>query len=232
MAPVKQTEEAIALDHENREEQSEEDDRSLVGFKSLLWHGGSVYDAWFSCASNQALIKQTHNFNFNGSIGDFSYNIRTFFFCRLPKFCLLCPTLSLNWGCFQGLFCRFSMGFLGAGRPIWSVFCMLSIEAGRRRRMLASRTMSSRSKKQSNFVFFFVFCFYEDPNSWFIWWKCFGYSGLKCWMVFLGLIGKRLDWLLIVLSSSLALSSSLLPVQGPPFFFFFSNLRSVAEVLR
>lgn len=20
----------------------------------LLWHGGSVYDAWFSCASNQA----------------------------------------------------------------------------------------------------------------------------------------------------------------------------------
>lgn len=20
---------------------------------SLLWHGGSVYDAWFSCASNQ-----------------------------------------------------------------------------------------------------------------------------------------------------------------------------------
>lgn len=22
----------------------------------FLWHGGSVYDAWFSCASNQVLI--------------------------------------------------------------------------------------------------------------------------------------------------------------------------------
>ena len=24
-----------------------------VSMKSLLWHGGSVWDAWFSCASNQ-----------------------------------------------------------------------------------------------------------------------------------------------------------------------------------
>ena len=23
---------------------------------SLLWHGGSVYDAWFSCASNQVRL--------------------------------------------------------------------------------------------------------------------------------------------------------------------------------
>ncbi|KMZ58064.1 hypothetical protein ZOSMA_7G00930 [Zostera marina] len=23
------------------------------GVMALLWHGGSVYDAWFSCASNQ-----------------------------------------------------------------------------------------------------------------------------------------------------------------------------------
>ena len=23
-------------------------------FSKLLWHGGSVYDAWFSCSSNQA----------------------------------------------------------------------------------------------------------------------------------------------------------------------------------
>lgn len=43
-------------------------------------------------------------------------------------------------------------------------------------------------------------------------------SGLKCWMVFLALVGKQLDWLLIVLSSSLALSFSLLLVQGPFFF--------------
>lgn len=24
--------------------------------KSFLWHGGSVYDAWFSCASNQVCV--------------------------------------------------------------------------------------------------------------------------------------------------------------------------------
>lgn len=24
-----------------------------LSMKSLLWHGGSVWDAWFSCASNQ-----------------------------------------------------------------------------------------------------------------------------------------------------------------------------------
>ncbi|KAL6984443.1 Auxin transporter-like protein 3, partial [Sarracenia purpurea var. burkii] len=24
----------------------------------LFWHGGSIYDAWFSCASNQALVAQ------------------------------------------------------------------------------------------------------------------------------------------------------------------------------
>jgi auxin influx carrier (AUX1 LAX family) len=26
---------------------------------SFLWHGGSVWDAWFSCASNQVLMKNT-----------------------------------------------------------------------------------------------------------------------------------------------------------------------------
>lgn len=25
-------------------------------FSKLFWHGGSVYDAWFSCSSNQALF--------------------------------------------------------------------------------------------------------------------------------------------------------------------------------
>nr|KAJ0204166.1 hypothetical protein LSAT_V11C500267270 [Lactuca sativa] len=25
----------------------------MFGFKNFLWHGGSAYDAWFSCVSNQ-----------------------------------------------------------------------------------------------------------------------------------------------------------------------------------
>lgn len=62
MAPAKQsTEESIVSSfnqtmeqEECRDEQrEEEEDESLVGFKSFFWHGGSVYDAWFSCASNQ-----------------------------------------------------------------------------------------------------------------------------------------------------------------------------------
>ena len=28
---------------------------SVFSMKSLLWHGGSAWDAWFSCASNQVL---------------------------------------------------------------------------------------------------------------------------------------------------------------------------------
>ena len=36
------------------EDQSLEiDNSSAFSFKSLLWHGGSVWDAWFSCASNE-----------------------------------------------------------------------------------------------------------------------------------------------------------------------------------
>ncbi|XP_022952827.1 auxin transporter-like protein 1 isoform X1 [Cucurbita moschata] len=36
-----------------RDHQEEKPNQSPLSFKSLLWHGGSVYDAWFSCASNQ-----------------------------------------------------------------------------------------------------------------------------------------------------------------------------------
>lgn len=38
-------------------EREEEDSKSASSKLSrLFWHGGSVYDAWFSCASNQAII--------------------------------------------------------------------------------------------------------------------------------------------------------------------------------
>ncbi|XVF83945.1 hypothetical protein PTKIN_Ptkin16aG0535200 [Pterospermum kingtungense] len=54
---TKQAEEAIVpsfnetTEHEEKEE--ENGDHSFFSVKNLLWHGGSVYDAWFSCASNQ-----------------------------------------------------------------------------------------------------------------------------------------------------------------------------------
>ncbi|GMN41331.1 hypothetical protein TIFTF001_010552 [Ficus carica] len=61
MLAQKQAEEAIVSSlnqtEPSEEERGEEEgggkDESLLSLKSLLWHGGSVYDAWFSCASNQ-----------------------------------------------------------------------------------------------------------------------------------------------------------------------------------
>ena len=66
MLPPKQAEEAMVpsfdqAEPDNREEEDNEKDNSGISFKSFLWHGGSVYDAWFSCASNQVL---PHNFFF------------------------------------------------------------------------------------------------------------------------------------------------------------------------
>lgn len=60
MSNQKQGEEAMVssfndTDHEEREEASK--DESDFSLKSFLWHGGSVYDAWFSCASNQVLVQ-------------------------------------------------------------------------------------------------------------------------------------------------------------------------------
>ncbi|MBA0726629.1 hypothetical protein Golax_002445 [Gossypium laxum] len=59
MLPQKQAEEAIVsnlteMELETREEEKdEEEQQSLFSVKNLLWHGGSAWDAWFSCASNQ-----------------------------------------------------------------------------------------------------------------------------------------------------------------------------------
>ena len=59
MLPQKQAEEAMissnnqTIERDDREEDKAEN--SFFSLKSVLWHGGSVYDAWFSCASNQVL---------------------------------------------------------------------------------------------------------------------------------------------------------------------------------
>lgn len=65
MLPQKQAEEAIVSNfsteadghHEPKEEgrEEEEENQSMLSVKSFLWHGGSAWDAWFSCASNQVL---------------------------------------------------------------------------------------------------------------------------------------------------------------------------------
>lgn len=65
MLPQKQAEEAIVpniseTEHEGKDEEKVEE-HSVFSVKSFLWHGGSVWDAWFSCASNQVKpIAETH----------------------------------------------------------------------------------------------------------------------------------------------------------------------------
>lgn len=68
MVPHKQAEEAIVsgimreIDDEREREGEEEEgggnSHSGLNFKSIFWHGGSAYDAWFNCASNQVIIKK------------------------------------------------------------------------------------------------------------------------------------------------------------------------------
>ncbi|XLT06076.1 hypothetical protein HN51_044825 [Arachis hypogaea] len=51
------------IEREEREELEKEGggSGSHSSLKSLLWHGGSAYDAWFNCASN--LVYTQNSFN-------------------------------------------------------------------------------------------------------------------------------------------------------------------------
>ena len=79
MASNKQGEEAIVASHNETTDQeligkdqeglTGEEDVHSFNMKSLLWHGGSVYDAWFSCASNQVTIIHS----FGGCVLDFEF---------------------------------------------------------------------------------------------------------------------------------------------------------------
>jgi len=57
MLPQKQGEETMMSSLNETVEREEREDEKVGGshssLRNLLWHGGSVYDAWFSCASNQ-----------------------------------------------------------------------------------------------------------------------------------------------------------------------------------
>lgn len=56
MSSQKQPEASVnGNDNDRMEEEANKEDQSMTScsIKSLLWHGGSAYDAWFSCASNQ-----------------------------------------------------------------------------------------------------------------------------------------------------------------------------------
>ncbi|KAG8649420.1 hypothetical protein MANES_08G090700v8 [Manihot esculenta] len=82
MLPQKQAEEAIVsnfseTEHEGKEEDKEEE-HSMFSVKSILWHGGSTWDAWFSCASNQVaqvLLTLPYSFSQLGMLSGILFQI-------------------------------------------------------------------------------------------------------------------------------------------------------------
>ncbi|KAH7514606.1 hypothetical protein FEM48_Zijuj11G0107200 [Ziziphus jujuba var. spinosa] len=85
MLPQKQAEEAIVsnfseqTDHEGKEEDKDgEQQHSGFSVKSFLWHGGSAWDAWFSCASNQVaqvLLTLPYSFSQLGMLSGIIFQI-------------------------------------------------------------------------------------------------------------------------------------------------------------
>ncbi|KAG5053039.1 hypothetical protein AAZX31_02G240000 [Glycine max] len=88
MLPQKQGEETIMSNlNETTIERGEEREEENVGgggggshssLKSILWHGGSAYDAWFSCASNQVaqvLLTLPYSFSQLGMLSGIIFQI-------------------------------------------------------------------------------------------------------------------------------------------------------------
>ncbi|KAK4396135.1 Auxin transporter-like protein 2 [Sesamum angolense] len=119
MLAQKQAEEAIVSNFNETEhdgggkEEEKVEEHSMFSVKSMLWHGGSAWDAWFSCASNQ-----------------------------VAQVLLTLHTPFLNWECCLESFFKYSTVWLAAGPLILSVFYTSSIELARKKKVSASRTMS------------------------------------------------------------------------------------------
>lgn len=95
MLPQKQAEEAIVsnfseTEHEGGKEEEKEEEHSMFSVKSILWHGGSAWDAWFSCASNQVRTSTKLHFQYN------------FFLKRASFPVLLCCVFRRTYSSFHG----------------------------------------------------------------------------------------------------------------------------------
>lgn len=129
----------IAGNYLEMEEEESDSKSARSKLSRLIWHGGSVYDAWFSCASNQVLL-----------IHEASQKSIIFGGCTLTVCCNYCrlhkcywhyhtPFHNLGW-CLESFF-SFSMDLWEAGLPTLLVFFMLSTEPERREKRLISGTM-------------------------------------------------------------------------------------------
>ncbi|XP_027349816.1 auxin transporter-like protein 4 [Abrus precatorius] len=80
MASEKHAKEAIVtnIDDEICKEEEKLQNKSMFSVKSLLWHGGSVWDAWFSSASNQVaqvLLTLPYSFSQLGMVSGILFQV-------------------------------------------------------------------------------------------------------------------------------------------------------------
>lgn len=126
MLPQKQAEEAIVSNFSETEhegggkEEGREDEQqqqhSMLSMKSFLWHGGSAWDAWFSCASNQVPPRtpQLQKFSFRGM------EKWTIFFnvcsriVQVAQVLLTLPYSFSQMGMLSGILLQIFYGFLGS----------------------------------------------------------------------------------------------------------------------
>lgn len=134
---------------------------------SFLWHGGSAYDAWFSCASNQVggwFFKNIFLSILAYSLISFvlfqhhelpcSYVVNVVLLrimftlspqhVRLLKCCLRCHTHFPSWECSLAYFFNSYTVYLVAGRLTSLAYSTLNTEQEKREKKLTSETMSSR----------------------------------------------------------------------------------------
>lgn len=117
MLPQKQAEEAIVpnlneTEHESKEE--DKDSQSIFSVKNLLWHGGSSWDAWFSCASNQ--VKRTEANPFLKFVHHFLLVFTPFLlnFLQVAQVLLTLPYSFSQLGMLSGILFQIFYGIMGS----------------------------------------------------------------------------------------------------------------------
>jgi auxin influx carrier (AUX1 LAX family) len=80
---------------------------------NFFWHGGSVYDAWFSCASNQVRIHHNHSFFLLKTKTCSCFN---FLFClfQVAQVLLTLPYSFSQLGMLSGILFQLFYGLLGS----------------------------------------------------------------------------------------------------------------------
>lgn len=83
---------------------------------NLFWHGGSVYDAWFSCASNQAQYHAQHHWLFLVINEYLRWPLKSFYLCimQVAQVLLTLPYSFSQLGMLSGILFQLFYGLMGS----------------------------------------------------------------------------------------------------------------------